>query len=99
MVTTGLAACASPCSPGMDPSPPEEYTTCLGDLYSVAWLENADVADLRAESLKKQYQAVRARTSQNFTYMQGSHVMRFGDLAMAEEPAARWEGEMNDGAP
>jgi len=26
--------------PGMAPPPPPEFTTCLGDLYSVAWLEN-----------------------------------------------------------
>ena len=26
--------------PGMFPPPPPEFTTCLGDLYSVAWLEN-----------------------------------------------------------
>ena len=26
--------------PGMVPAPPEEFNTCLGDLYSVAFLEN-----------------------------------------------------------
>lgn len=26
--------------PGMTPPPPPELTTCMGDLYSVAWLEN-----------------------------------------------------------
>ncbi|KAG6532065.1 hypothetical protein ZIOFF_005903 [Zingiber officinale] len=26
--------------PGMDPPPPPEYMTCLGDLYSVAWMED-----------------------------------------------------------
>lgn len=26
--------------PGMNPSPPSEYITCLGDLYSVAWMED-----------------------------------------------------------
>ncbi|RZB68284.1 Vacuolar-processing enzyme isoform D [Glycine soja] len=26
--------------PGEYPSPPPEYTTCLGDLYSVAWMED-----------------------------------------------------------
>lgn len=29
--------------PGMAPSPPPEFTTCLGDLYSVAWLEEVYV--------------------------------------------------------
>jgi legumain len=27
--------------PGMVPSAPFEYDTCLGDLYSVAWMEDA----------------------------------------------------------
>jgi len=26
--------------PGMRPSPAAEFTTCLGDLYSVSWMEN-----------------------------------------------------------
>jgi legumain len=26
--------------PGLNPSPPHEYVTCLGDLYSVSWMEN-----------------------------------------------------------
>ena len=26
--------------PGMDPPPPPEYITCLGDLYSVSWIED-----------------------------------------------------------
>lgn len=84
--------------PGMDPSPPPEFSTCLGDLYSVAWLENADVSDLTIETLKKQFQLVKQRTSQNYTFSQGSHVMRFGSFEIAEEPAARFEGEKNDGS-
>jgi hypothetical protein len=81
----------------MDPAPPAEFSTCLGDLYSVAWLEDADANDLRAETLRKQYHRVRARASNNFTYVQGSHVMRYGALDMDEEAAARWEGVLNDG--
>ena len=26
--------------PGMKSSPPSEYTTCLGDVYSVSWMED-----------------------------------------------------------
>ena len=26
--------------PGLAPGPPSEFDTCLGDLYSVAWMEN-----------------------------------------------------------
>ena len=146
----------------MAPSPPPEFGTCLGDLYSVAWMENADASDLTiggvwgwggprglepaaraslpgwraaccswdcqlgvllpdtgvlpplpdthphppvpsrlpanpAETLKKQFQLVKARVSRNFTYTQGSHVMRFGSFIIGEEPAAEFEGGGNIG--
>lgn len=32
--------------PCRSPAPPSEFGTCLGDLYSVAWMENADETDL-----------------------------------------------------
>ena len=33
--------------PGMVPSPPSEFSTCLGDLYSVSWMENRSVQRTR----------------------------------------------------
>ncbi|KAE8700568.1 Vacuolar-processing enzyme gamma-isozyme [Hibiscus syriacus] len=42
--------------PGDYPSPPPEYDTCLGDLYSVAWMEDSDVHILRTENLHQQYE-------------------------------------------
>jgi hypothetical protein len=32
--------------------------TCLGDLYSVSWMEDSDAHNLRNESLKAQYDNV-----------------------------------------
>ena len=29
--------------PGQLPGPPPEFSTCLGDLFSVSWLEDSDV--------------------------------------------------------
>ncbi len=63
----------------------------------MAWLENSDQADLTQETLKKQYQLVKARTSNNYTYVQGSHVMRFGTFDIDEEPVAYFLGEKNTG--
>ncbi|KAK9806827.1 hypothetical protein WJX72_004028 [[Myrmecia] bisecta] len=83
--------------PGMVPAPPEEFNTCLGDLYSVAWMENSEAADLDEETLEKQYELVKLRTSNDYTYMQGSHVMQYGSLAIDEEPAADYLGEHNAG--
>jgi legumain len=67
--------------PGDDPGPPPEFDTCLGDLYSVAWMEDSDARrDRRAETLRQQYLAVKDRTSAHGTYSLGSHAMEYGDV-------------------
>ncbi|KAJ1264391.1 hypothetical protein BS78_09G259700 [Paspalum vaginatum] len=66
-------------------APPPEFDTCLGDLYSVAWMEDSDAPrDRRAESLEQQYEVVKDRTSANGTYSAGSssHAMQYGDLRL-----------------
>ncbi|KAL7112212.1 hypothetical protein ACP275_05G137900 [Erythranthe tilingii] len=68
--------------PGDNPSPPPEYETCLGDLYSVAWMEDSDIHNLRTETLRQQYQLVKQRTANQNSYY-GSHVMQFGDLKLS----------------
>nr|XP_025888413.1 vacuolar-processing enzyme-like [Solanum lycopersicum] len=40
--------------------PPEFKGVCLGDLYSVAWMEDSDVQDRQTETLDDQYDRVRA---------------------------------------
>ncbi|WZZ51517.1 hypothetical protein YC2023_051624 [Brassica napus] len=77
--------------PGMNPSPPSEYITCLGDLYSVAWMEDSETHNLKKETVKQQYQTVneilslpvyamvKMRTSNYNTYSEGSHVMEYGN--------------------
>ncbi|GJY46329.1 vacuolar-processing enzyme-like protein [Tanacetum coccineum] len=68
--------------PGESPSPPPEYDTCLGDLYSVAWMEDCEVHNLQTETIKQQYHLVKERTSNgNSNY--GSHVMQYGDLQLS----------------
>ncbi|KAJ4952769.1 hypothetical protein NE237_029601 [Protea cynaroides] len=64
--------------PGGNPPPPPEYDTCLGDSYSVAWIEDSEIHDLRKESLKEQYLQVKNKTEL-------SHVQQYGDLGLAEE--------------
>jgi len=71
--------------PGEFPSPPPEYSTCLGDLYSISWLEDSDVHNLRTESLKQQYQLVKSRTAIQNSYNYGSHVMQYGSLDLNTE--------------
>ena len=39
--------------PPVPPSPePPPLDTCMGDLFSVAWMENAEAVDLTAETLQ-----------------------------------------------
>ncbi|CAK9143971.1 unnamed protein product [Ilex paraguariensis] len=70
--------------PGEYPSPPPEYDTCLGDLYSVAWMEDSDIHNLRIETLHQQYELVKRRTA-NDNSLYGSHVMQYGDLKLSRE--------------
>ncbi len=44
-----------------------------------------------------QYQIVRLRTSNNFTYSMGSHVMQYGSLDMTREVAGDYQGMRNRG--
>ncbi|XP_068330712.1 vacuolar-processing enzyme [Pyrus communis] len=69
--------------PGEYPSPPPEYETCLGDLYSVAWMEDSDIHNLRSETLHQQYELVKTRTA-NDNYGFGSHVMQYGDVGLSK---------------
>ncbi|RZC68478.1 hypothetical protein C5167_031694 [Papaver somniferum] len=61
------------------PPSPSEYTTCLGDLYSIAWLEDSEKYNMKTESLYKQYGVVRRRTIAQNTNP-GSHVTQYGDI-------------------
>ncbi|XP_024382719.1 vacuolar-processing enzyme isoform X2 [Physcomitrium patens] len=78
--------------PGMYPSPPSEYGTCLGDLYSVAWMEDTEKENLKKETLEDQYLIVKSRTSNHNTYRSGSHVMQYGDLKIDVEELERYLG-------
>ncbi|KAI3692606.1 hypothetical protein L6452_32426 [Arctium lappa] len=70
--------------PGDYPSAPPEYDTCLGDLYSVAWMEDSEVHNLQTETIRQQYHLVKERTSNgNSNY--GSHVMQYGDLQLSTD--------------
>jgi hypothetical protein len=56
----------------MSPAPPQEFETCLGDLYSVAWLEDSEIHNLNKETLEDQYEMVSIRdpASLSFHFLQ-----------------------------
>uniref|UniRef100_A0A0D3F857 Legumain prodomain domain-containing protein n=1 Tax=Oryza barthii TaxID=65489 RepID=A0A0D3F857_9ORYZ len=78
--------------PGMEPSPPSEYITCLGDLYSVSWMEDSETHNLKEESIKKQYEVVKKRTSDMNSYGAGSHVMEYGDRTFKDDKLYLYQG-------
>eukprot|EP00668_Euglena_longa_P000650 GGOE01000789.1.p1 GENE.GGOE01000789.1~~GGOE01000789.1.p1 ORF type:complete len:486 (-),score=147.13 GGOE01000789.1:152-1561(-) len=75
--------------------PNSPYTTCLGDLYSVAFMENEDIVDKR-ETLQAQYEVVRRRASVNNTYDGGSHVMQYGTSNMATHAVGEFMGSLDE---
>jgi len=52
--------------------------SCLGDLYSVTWMEDSDAMDLSAETLATQFQTVLKATDL-------SHVMEYGQTTFKNE--------------
>ncbi|KAJ8445823.1 hypothetical protein Cgig2_027904 [Carnegiea gigantea] len=76
--------------PGFDPPPPPEYNTCLGDLYSVAWMEDSDAHNLESETLEQQYQVVKNRTAA--AKERGSHAVEYGNMALSKDPLSLYMG-------
>jgi legumain len=58
--------------------------TCLGDLFSIAWMEDSDLGQFNSESLATQVRRVTARTSK-------SHVTTFGDKSFTSENIGNFE--------
>lgn len=65
-----------------------EISTCLGDLYSISWMENSDAADLSVETLWEQYEEVQLLTNQ-------SHVSEYGDISFASNPLGWFQGNLS----
>ncbi|RDX61117.1 hypothetical protein CR513_60680, partial [Mucuna pruriens] len=65
--------------PGDDPSPPPEHTTCLGDLYSIAWMEDRYMCIIRKHNWIMNEINVKERTLYGTSYT-GSHVMQYDDV-------------------
>jgi len=65
-----------------------ELNTCLGDLYSVNWMEDADTQTSKGmdETLQQQFVVVRNETNL-------SKVMQYGDLTYTSERIGDFEGE------
>uniref|UniRef100_A0A8D0GPE7 Legumain n=1 Tax=Sphenodon punctatus TaxID=8508 RepID=A0A8D0GPE7_SPHPU len=63
----------------------EDRQTYLGDWYSVNWMEDSDVEDLRRETLHKQFVLVKQHTNT-------SHVMQYGNKTIASMKLMKFQG-------
>jgi len=61
-----------------------ELNSCLGDLYSVNWMEDADLG-VMSETLQAQFLKVQQETTQ-------SHVMQWGETDWTTLPIGQFEG-------
>ncbi|GBG73201.1 hypothetical protein CBR_g12919 [Chara braunii] len=73
-------------------APPQGFETCLGDLYSVAWIEDSETNDLTRETLLEQYLVVSNRTAHAEGFMIGSHVMQYGNMDIDLEKCSLYLG-------
>nr|QVD38652.1 asparaginyl endopeptidase 2 [Viola betonicifolia] len=64
----------------------EEYGTCVGDLYSVTWMENCDVYNLRTQTLHQQYEMVKKKIAY------ASTVSQFGDFPISDDSLSKYMG-------
>jgi legumain len=70
--------------PPLDEVDGERIGSCLGDLYSVNWMEDSDLTDLSGESLKTQFHRVKNETTK-------SHVKSFGSTKLSHEIVGNYQ--------
>jgi legumain len=66
----------------------EKRQTYLGDVYSVNWMENSDIADFKSETLDQQYQIVKKETNT-------STVCEYGQLTLGTSALNLFQGNGN----
>ncbi|XP_024996631.1 vacuolar-processing enzyme beta-isozyme-like [Cynara cardunculus var. scolymus] len=79
--------------PETNPPPPAGLEVCIGDLYSISWMENSESEDLRNETLRQQYLKVKMRTYNNHS-SHGSQVMQYGTLHISNETVSEYQGSL-----
>ncbi|OWZ05550.1 Vacuolar-processing enzyme [Phytophthora megakarya] len=77
--------------PPLDEVNGERIGSCLGDLYSVNWMEDSDLTDLSGESLKTQFHRVKNATTK-------SHVKSFGSSKLSHEIVGNYQSTYDKSA-
>lgn len=65
--------------------------SCLGDLFSINWMEDTEANDPSVETLEQQYETVVTKTTK-------SPVQKFGDFNFMSEPIGDFEGTCDNDA-
>ena len=63
--------------------------SCLGDLYSVKWMEDSDAASIATETLGDQFTYIKQVTASQ------QHAMEYGQLSFKTEPIGDFEGDLD----
>lgn len=63
--------------------------SCLGDLFSVNWMEDSDAKDITKESLQTQFDIVQKKTAQ-------SHVLAWSDTTFTSDMVSDFQGTTGD---
>merc|ERR1711988_1995954 len=66
----------------------KSINSCLGDLFSVSWMEDADAVDTTKESLEENFQTVRTATTR-------SEVMQWGDETYTDDKMSEFIGNLD----
>jgi legumain len=78
---------AAYCSPS-DVVNGQHIGSCLGDLYSVTWMEDTELLDPSVETLETQFNTVLTETSL-------SHVMEYGQTTFKQEVVGDFQGDLD----
>jgi len=60
--------------------------SCLGDEYSIRWMEHSDVADMEKVTLQEQYEVVKKAVLK-------SQVQLYGDMSMKDDKLIEYQGQ------
>jgi len=63
--------------------------TCLGDLYSVNWMEDSDVADMKTETVGEQTEIVKKKTTK-------SHVCEWGQSSLRSDKIGEYQSRWTE---
>jgi legumain len=66
----------------------KSINSCLGDLFSVSWMEDADAQDTTKESLEQAFTTIKAATSR-------SEVMQWGDTTYTDDKVSEFIGNLD----